>query len=215
MRSAEILALASGEQKTIDSGLVDDLDREYQLAWEEIGQAPAADVHDLASRYVVERRADARVFSAVLARANAATRLQIQRAVRLGEQALAIVAFFAIALAAVSHTAFRVDEPNILAMARQIAAHPLDPYGFTINWTGTNQPAFRVLANPPLLPAWLAVVGRATGWREVPLHIAVIPFAVIFLLSLVSLTRRFAPGCESVAALAQRSRSSGTIQNRP
>jgi hypothetical protein len=91
-RSAEILALASGEQKTIDSGLVDDLDQEYQLAWGEIGQAPAGDVNDLARRYAVERRADVRVFSAVLARANAATRSQIQRAVRLGEQALAIVA---------------------------------------------------------------------------------------------------------------------------
>ena len=71
---------------------MDDLDREYQLAWEEIGQAPAADVHDLASRYVVERREDVRVFSVALARANAATRLQIRRAVQLGEQALAVVA---------------------------------------------------------------------------------------------------------------------------
>jgi hypothetical protein len=91
-RSVEILALASGEQKTIESGLVDDLDQEYQLAWEEIGQAPADEVHDLASRYVAERRADVRVFSAALARANAVTRLQIQRAVQLGEQALAVVA---------------------------------------------------------------------------------------------------------------------------
>jgi Dolichyl-phosphate-mannose-protein mannosyltransferase len=112
-----------------------------------------------------------------------------------------VVALFAIALAAVSHTAFRVDEPNILAIARQIAAHPLDPYGFIINWTGTPQPAFHVLANPPLLPAWLAVVGRAAGWREVPLHLAVIPFALIFLFSLLSLARRFAPGCETAAAL--------------
>ena len=71
---------------------MDDLDQEYQLAWEEIGQAPADEVNDLASRYVVERRADVRVFSAALAHANAATRLQIQRAVRLGEQALAVVA---------------------------------------------------------------------------------------------------------------------------
>src|SRR6266498_2623519 len=91
-RSGEILALASGQQKTIDSGLVDDLDQEYQLAWEEIGQAPASEVHDLASRYVVERRADVRVFSAALARASAVTRSQIQRAVRIGEQALAVVA---------------------------------------------------------------------------------------------------------------------------
>src|SRR5215207_3855681 len=40
-RSAEILTLASGEQKTINSSLVDDLDHEYQLAWEEIRQASA------------------------------------------------------------------------------------------------------------------------------------------------------------------------------
>jgi hypothetical protein len=91
-RSAEILALASGDQKAIDSSLVDDLDQEYQLAWKEIGQAPADDVHDLVSRYVVERRADVRLFSAALGGPNAVTRMQIQRAVRLGEQALAVVA---------------------------------------------------------------------------------------------------------------------------
>jgi hypothetical protein len=90
-RSAEILALANDQQRMLDSGLVDDLDREYQLAWAEIRQAPADQVHDLVSRYVVERRADVRVFSAVLARANAATTLQLQRAVRLGEQSLAVV----------------------------------------------------------------------------------------------------------------------------
>jgi hypothetical protein len=72
-RSAEILVLASDEQKIIDSGLVDDLDQEYQLAWEEIAHAPAQEVHDLVSRYVVNRRADVRVFSAVLAHTNAAT----------------------------------------------------------------------------------------------------------------------------------------------
>jgi len=91
-RSAEILALVSGEQKTIDGDLVDDLDQEYQLAWGEIGQAPADEVNDLARRYVVERRADVRVFSVVLVHADAAKRLQIQRAVRLGEQALTVVA---------------------------------------------------------------------------------------------------------------------------
>jgi hypothetical protein len=90
-RSAEILALVSSEQETVNSSLVDDLDQEYQLAWEEIGQSPADEVPDLVGRYVVERQADVRVFSAALTLANAATRGQIQRAVRLGEQALAIV----------------------------------------------------------------------------------------------------------------------------
>jgi hypothetical protein len=91
MRSAEITALASGEPKMIDSSLVDDLDQEYQLAWAEIGHVPADEVPNLVGRYVVERRADVRVFSASLAHANAATKVQIQRAVRLGMQALAVV----------------------------------------------------------------------------------------------------------------------------
>jgi hypothetical protein len=91
-RSAEIIALASSEQRTIDETLVDDLDQEYQLAWEEIEQTPANEVPDLVGRYVVERRADIRMFSASLAHVHAVTSVQIQRAVRLGEQALAVVA---------------------------------------------------------------------------------------------------------------------------
>jgi hypothetical protein len=90
-RSAEMLALASGEQKTISASLVDDLDREYQLAWAEIAQAPADQVSDLVGRYVVERQADVKAFSATMPRANAAAQAQMQRAVRLGEQALATV----------------------------------------------------------------------------------------------------------------------------
>src|SRR5262249_12013155 len=86
-RSVEILALTRAEQ-TIDSSLVDDLEREYQLAWEELGQAPKAEAHDLASRYVVERRADIKVLSAALAHANGTAQPQLQRALRLGEQAL-------------------------------------------------------------------------------------------------------------------------------
>ena len=64
-----------------------------------------------------------------------------------------VLAAFVVAQLFFLPTAFRVDDTNILAIARQIAKAPLDPYGFTFNWTGTPRAAFDILANPPLVPA--------------------------------------------------------------
>jgi 4-amino-4-deoxy-L-arabinose transferase-like glycosyltransferase len=86
-------------------------------------------------------------------------------------------------------TAFRIDEPNILAIARQIAREPLDPYGFTINWNGTTESAFTTLANPPLFPAILAGWAAIAGWSETAMHLAVLPFSVMALLALASLAK--------------------------
>jgi hypothetical protein len=87
-------------------------------------------------------------------------------------------------------TAFRIDEPNIIAIAEQIAAKPLDPYGFIINWNGIPEPAFQILANPPLLPAWLALWASIFGWGEVSLHSAVLPFAAVALLAFGLIARK-------------------------
>jgi len=86
--------------------------------------------------------------------------------------------------------AFRVDEPNIIALARQIQQEPLDPYGFDINWTGITKPAFEILANPPLYPAWLALWAKLFGWSEIALHASSIPFAVLALMGFMVLARR-------------------------
>lgn len=75
-------------------------------------------------------------------------------------------------------TAFRVDDTNILAIARQIARAPLDPYGFMFNWTGTPRPAFDILANPPFVPALLAGWAGVFGWGEVALHALTLLFAL-------------------------------------
>jgi 4-amino-4-deoxy-L-arabinose transferase-like glycosyltransferase len=85
--------------------------------------------------------------------------------------------------------AFRVDEPNIIAIARQIARAPLDPYGFTINWVGTEAPALEVLANPPLLPAWLAAWASLFGWSEISLHLSLLPFSAGALVAIALLAR--------------------------
>ena len=86
-----------------------------------------------------------------------------------------------ILLALFASTAFRIDEPNIIAIGQRIVTHPTDPYGFIINWNGIPEVAFNVLANPPLHPAWLAIVGILFGWSETALHLSMIPFSILAL----------------------------------
>jgi 4-amino-4-deoxy-L-arabinose transferase-like glycosyltransferase len=88
-------------------------------------------------------------------------------------------------------TAFRIDEPNIIAIAEQMAKDPLDPYGFIINWNGLPEPAFEILANPPLLPGWLRVWAAGFGWSELALHAAMIPFVAISLLAFGMIARKW------------------------
>jgi 4-amino-4-deoxy-L-arabinose transferase-like glycosyltransferase len=78
-------------------------------------------------------------------------------------------------------SAFRIDEPYFLAVARQIYKHPLDPYGFQINWDGTPEWAFKNSANPPFVPAYLAACHCLLPWNEVSFHLAVLPFSIIAL----------------------------------
>lgn len=99
-------------------------------------------------------------------------------------------------------TAFRIDEPNIIALAGQIAREPLDPYGFTINWNGTEESAFTTLANPPLVPAWLALWASLFGWSETSLHLAMLPFSWIALAAIVSIARDLGIASPLIAAAA-------------
>src|ERR1700753_1823182 len=86
--------------------------------------------------------------------------------------AVVLLTIWTLALVIAAPAAFRIDEPNILAIAQRISVAPLDPDGFRVNWNGQTEPAYGVLANPPLVPAWLALVARVCGWRELPLHLA-------------------------------------------
>ena len=88
-------------------------------------------------------------------------------------------------------SAFRIDDPYFLAVTRQIYSHPLDPYGFQINWDGTPEWAFKTLANPPLVPAYLAAWHRLFPWSEVSFHLAVLPFSLVALFAFGSLARNF------------------------
>jgi 4-amino-4-deoxy-L-arabinose transferase-like glycosyltransferase len=85
--------------------------------------------------------------------------------------------------------AFRVDDTNILAIAKQIARAPLDPYGFDFNWTGFARPAFDILANPPLVPYLLAAWARLFGWSEIALHSLTVLCGIAAIVAFGSLAR--------------------------
>jgi hypothetical protein len=68
----------------------------------------------------------------------------------------AIIVFSLLASVPFLDQAFHVDEPNFLALARHASPNPLMLYDFSINWLGTDERAFDVLSNPPLVPGtWL------------------------------------------------------------
>ncbi len=66
--------------------------------------------------------------------------------------------------------AFHIDDPMFLWPARQIHLHPFDPYGFSVNWYGTEQPCSFVMKNPPLTSYYIAAVAWLFGWSEIALH---------------------------------------------
>ena len=45
---------------------------------------------------------------------------------------------------------FHLDDPLFLWSARQIQTHPLDPYGFSVNWDLAPSPFYDTTKNPPL-----------------------------------------------------------------
>jgi hypothetical protein len=88
-----------------------------------------------------------------------------------------------------------VDDTAYVLFARQIAAHPGDPYGFSIHWYQVPEPAFGVLA-PPLVPYWLAGALALLGDEPLRWKLALLPFALALAAALRSLFARFAPGLE-------------------
>jgi 4-amino-4-deoxy-L-arabinose transferase-like glycosyltransferase len=68
--------------------------------------------------------------------------------------------------------AYHIDDPLFLWVARHVTEHPLDFYGFTVNWYGTEMPMAEVTKNPPLASYYAALAAAVFGWGEVALHLA-------------------------------------------
>ena len=91
---------------------------------------------------------------------------------------LVVAAVCTLLLAPFLGRAFNIDDPLFIWGARQIAAHPLDPYGFAGNWNGMRQPFYKFMQNPPLASYYLALFGRVIGWGEVAMHAAMLPVTI-------------------------------------
>ena len=65
---------------------------------------------------------------------------------------------------------FHIDDPVYLAIARQILAHPLDPFGFDFYWFDSLKPMWTIVSSPPGLGHLLAPLIAVFGERETILH---------------------------------------------
>ncbi len=102
---------------------------------------------------------------------------------------LALVTFAA--LAPFLAKPFNIDDPLFIWAAHQIQAHPLNPYGFDVNWYGTAEPMWGVTENPPLASYYIALVAGVFGWSELALHLAFLLPAIAVVLGTHRLARKF------------------------
>jgi hypothetical protein len=85
-----------------------------------------------------------------------------------------------------------MDDGDYYTYATQIARAPLDPYGFEVK---VGVPANHYLV-PPVLPYWLAVASTLFGDHLALWKWWLLPFAVLFVVSLYYVLGRFARGLE-------------------
>jgi 4-amino-4-deoxy-L-arabinose transferase-like glycosyltransferase len=117
--------------------------------------------------------------------------------------ALLLAGATVLALAPFANKAFHIDDTLFLAAARQIRSHPLDFYGFAINWYGAVRPMAEVMKNPPLDAYFIAAVTAIAGENETALHLAFLLPAVAAVLGTHALARRVCarPVAAALAAL--------------
>src|SRR5262249_24581433 len=73
---------------------------------------------------------------------------------------------------------FHIDDPLFLWAAQHIEKHPLDFYGFQVNWYFSEMPMAEVTKNPPLGSYYIALASTLLGWSEMGLHLAFLPPAI-------------------------------------
>jgi hypothetical protein len=86
---------------------------------------------------------------------------------------------------------FHIDDPMFVLVGQQIVRHPADFHGFIVNWEGYDRPAGRIFPIPPLTSYYFAAVSLIAGWREIPLHLAMLPFSILSVAGTYLLAARF------------------------
>jgi 4-amino-4-deoxy-L-arabinose transferase-like glycosyltransferase len=103
---------------------------------------------------------------------------------------LLAVALFA-CLLPFSGKAFNIDDTLFLYVARQITQHPLDPFGFKVNWFLDAVPMAYETKNPPFAAYYIAAAATIVGCSERALHLAFLLPALAVVLGTYRLAQRF------------------------
>jgi hypothetical protein len=100
--------------------------------------------------------------------------------------------------------AIHIDDPLFVWTAHHLQSHPLDFYGFTIDWGLAPAKMYEQMQNPPLAAYYLAAVGAIFGWNEAALHFGFLFPALAFIVGTFFVARRFCaqPFAAALAALA-------------
>lgn len=84
-----------------------------------------------------------------------------------------------------------LDDPLFYWAAHQIVAHPLDPYGFTVNWYLRASPMAEITKNPPGACYFMALAATVLGWSAGALHAAFLLPAIATVVGTWALARRW------------------------
>lgn len=95
-----------------------------------------------------------------------------------------------------------IDDPLFVWTAQHITQHPLDFFGYEINWAWTEEPKHVHTQNPPLTCYYLALVGLVLGWSETALHLGMLPVTVGSTLGAYAVARLLCPKPALAALLA-------------
>ncbi|MFZ0817260.1 MAG: glycosyltransferase family 39 protein, partial [Candidatus Sulfotelmatobacter sp.] len=90
-----------------------------------------------------------------------------------------------------SGKAFNIDDTLFLYVARQITRHPLDPFGFKVNWFLDAVPMAYETKNPPFAAYYIAAAATIVGWSERALHLAFLLPALAVVWGTYRLAQRF------------------------
>jgi hypothetical protein len=103
---------------------------------------------------------------------------------------IAIAALATLPLLPFLSSAISIDAPVFVAVARQIARAPLDPFGFQMVWDPTSPDVAAMNRNPPLLSYWIAPWLVWLGESDLLLHALVLPFPLVAALAFAGIARR-------------------------
>ena len=121
--------------------------------------------------------------------ASATQRIQTKHS-QLRSYVFLTVALFA-CLLPFSGKAFNIDDTLFVYVARQITQHPLDPFGFKVNWFLDAVPMAYETKNPPFASYYIAAAASFVGWSERALHLAFLLPALAVVWGTYRLAQRF------------------------